>query len=672
MAQAVDGAWYAYLVDADSSNALDSTIVQSVSGESNGLDYGKLCGPSTELAYKNDGASETGLTAGETQGVWIPYQLAGGTDNDADGTTGYSQGDTIADCGITAAEHTEGRATGLNVTSNLVMNLVREPPALSNQTTANEYGNIRLGPNLWPMIQMLDFSVDGTIEIVYNRAGADETVTLDFTDSADGLSFDKDVYGLEHKVGVTLTNWNLNYDPTDEDVWTFGTLPTNATMFYQLFDENGADDAVMSQVAADLVAGAGGVEMFTAATAGDISPAGVLTIDRNGNEATATTNPVIDFVDNADVPCVVVTAGSGLCEYRSINDEDQPVTFTEAGANSGVFINWDEALQTNMVINAAAPRGSQAIFAYDGINYGVMHNPTFGTIEYETDGIGSEWNSGEVVIVNLFDPDMNFDNRSEDVMASHSNNTIMPAIKIGSPITLATLSTLATTNGGFTIDSALNNQCSSDYSTAGTATSYTSCYEKYSERSIITTNSDLNAMAANEKLVFTHSSSTTVKTLTDLIGGANGTGAYTYIQYDLRGLNGGSDNLSFKGNFTFGDSSYAGGAVGDVAFYGTSAGTVGTSVSANVGPTYFEGLVGNTIMNAPLWKLVGTSSLASGDALVMVIDFEAVDTSVNLGAGAIMPLAVDIVTWGQSNDGVTASDRHNNAIYRLAVEEGLQ
>ena len=35
----------------------------------------------------------------------------------------------------------------------------------------------------------------------------------------------------------------MNLDPTDEDSWTFGTLPTNATVFYQLFDENGDDDS---------------------------------------------------------------------------------------------------------------------------------------------------------------------------------------------------------------------------------------------------------------------------------------------------------------------------------------------------------------------------------------------------------------------------------------------
>ena len=53
------------------------------------------------------------------------------------------------------------------------------------------------------------------------------------------------------------------------------------------------------------------------------------------------------------------------------------------------------------------------------------------------------------------------------------------------------------------------------------------------------------------KLVFTHSSDTTVKTLTDLISGANGTAAYTYVQYDFRGLNSGSDNLSFQDELYF-------------------------------------------------------------------------------------------------------------------------
>ena len=665
MAQAVDGAWYAYIVDAYSSNVVDSYYTLANNGQGGGADFGIMCGPTTELAYKNDGASETGLSASETQGIWLPYALgdanAKGYDSSHKGASTYSAGDSLTDCSPSAAEWTDGRTTGINATSNLQMNVVRESPALSNQTTANEYGNIRLGANAWPMIQMLDFTGDGMIDIVYNRAGADETVSLVYTDSADGLSFDKDVYGLEHEVGLTLTDWNLNIDPTDEDSWTFGTLPSNATVFYQLFDENGARDSDGT---------ANFDNAFNSATAGDIVQAGVFTIDRNGDAYTAdaTTNAVIDFQDNADTLWI---CADGLCGSSSHSQANQPLTMTEAGANTGVFINWDEGLVTNMVINTDAPRGTQAIFNYDGIEYGVLTNPTFGTIEYDLSMIGDEWNSGEVVNINIFDPDMNYDARYEDSLGVGSNNSVVPAIKIGSPITLATLSTLIADTqelGTQTIDTALNNQCSSDYDTSQ-ATGYTSCYEKYSERSIITTEMDLGkAFAANDNLLFTHSSDTTVKTFKDLIAGANGTGAYTYVQFDLRSLNNGSDNLSFGGNFTFGDSTIRAGGIGDVGYYDSGESDKLTA-NDNRGAASFSGLVGNAPVNIPTEKLYGLDSLTDSDALTMQIKFLDADTSVGIGDGKNIPLTVDIVSWGQSNDGVTSSDRHNNAIYRIEAEE---
>ena len=81
------------------------------------------------------------------------------------------------------------------------------------------------------------------------------------------------------------------------------------------------------------------------------------------------------------------------------------------------------------------------------------------------------------------------------------------------------------------------------------------------------------------------------------------------MQYDFRGLNGGSDNLSFKMNFTIGDSSFVDGAIGDVGIYGATSGTVGTTANTGVGLSYTEGLVGNALLNHPLYKLAGTSSL---------------------------------------------------------------
>ena len=124
-----------------------------------------------------------------------------------------------------------------------INNVVREARALSNGTTTDYYGNIALGPNMWPFIQLYDFTRYQTYDLVYERGGADETITLTYDRPGNSLSFDKEHYGLKHEVGVTITNNEFNIDPTDEDSWTFGTLPTNATVFYQLFDENGGADS---------------------------------------------------------------------------------------------------------------------------------------------------------------------------------------------------------------------------------------------------------------------------------------------------------------------------------------------------------------------------------------------------------------------------------------------
>jgi len=79
-------------------------------------------------------------------------------------------------------------------------------------------------------------------------------------------------------------------------------------------------------------------------------------------------------------------------------------------------------------------------------------------------------------------------------------------------------------------------------------------------------------------------------------------------------------------NFTIGDSSLGGGTVGDVGLYGTTSGTIGTAVNSHVGLSYSEGLVGNALLNHPLYKLAGTSSLTHREALQVKVKFQAVDT----------------------------------------------
>ena len=136
-----------------------------------------------------------------------------------------------------------------------------------------------------------------------------------------------------------------------------------------------------------------------------------------------------------------------------------------------------------------------------------------------------------------------------------SNATIVPAIKIGSPITLTTVDTISYVDDSvsqtyITFDQNINDtQCSSDYNTSSTQTtrdaSYLSCYEKYSERAVITKETTGTwTIASNDRLHFEYNG-TTLGDLESLISGANGTAAYTYVQYDFRSFNGGSNDPNY-------------------------------------------------------------------------------------------------------------------------------
>ena len=59
------------------------------------------------------------------------------------------------------------------------------------------------------------------------------------------------------------------------------------------------------------------------------------------------------------------------------------------------------------------------------------------------------------------------------------------------------------------------------------------------------------------------------------------------------------------------------------------------------------------------------------ESLEVLVQFKGLDGSLSLAtsAGASIPLTMDFVTFGQSNDGVIQSDRHNNGIWRLEVDE---
>ena len=153
-----------------------------------------------------------------------------------------------------------------------------------------------------------------------------------------------------------------------------------------------------------------------------------------------------------------------------------------------------------------------------------------------------------------------------------------------------------------------------------------------------------------------------------MISNANGTAAYTYIQYDFRALNGGGNDGNYYLNFTIGDDS--------IDTCTAASATAYTNAHCSEA-RYADGLIGRTLINSPGDKLKGlgstaTNALTDSQALRINVQLNSLDGNAlgdSIAAGTSYPLTMDVVTFGQSNDGVAASDRHNNSIYRLEVDE---
>ena len=94
-----------------------------------------------------------------------------------------------------------------------------------------------------------------------------------------------------------------------------------------------------------------------------------------------------------------------------------------------------------MKVSSSALRGTTATISYDGTPQSILVAQNWGEITLDASGIGDEWNSGEALAVTLVDGDMNFNSLSDDDLSIANADHIIPTVKIGSPITLADIST---------------------------------------------------------------------------------------------------------------------------------------------------------------------------------------------------------------------------------------
>jgi hypothetical protein len=395
MAQATDGNWYGYFAEVEQAQYADETAV--VSGSGGGLDFGNFC--------SNTSADELlGFSVTETKGVAMP------TNTGANGTTTIVTNITTT-CYNPSSPQINGTINvvreykPLNVASSLTgqigFNSTLYPRTTGDAT--NEFGSaqLHLASSVWPFIQLYDFSIGGSIEVVYNKGGGSQTVQLAFDEASNiELSLDRTLYPRDADVHITIAdNW-LNVDPTDEDSWTFDTDSTGGT-YYGYYDEDGA---VVKLNTADLRTDLTNL----------LNSDALLKIDQSPNGA-----DIIDLSGNAN--------GATVSTDR--------ITFLESGVNTGIFTSTDSNDASAVEIVASASRGNSATINYDDSPQSILVGHSFATLEMSIDD--DEWNSGESLTVTLVDNDLNKNSLSdEDLDVEVVTNTLIPSLSTGDPFTL--------------------------------------------------------------------------------------------------------------------------------------------------------------------------------------------------------------------------------------------
>jgi len=572
MVQATDGNWYAYFANVDKAKVADSTV--PLLGEGEGLDFGVFCGRNT---------SSLGIDLSETDGVAIPRD---------GGMIGFTNGEvSFSSC------------TGTPTNSLNLNNVVRKAKSINTNSNIPP-GQIGLHPNAWPLIQLYSFD-DVTIQ--YNPGGGTQQVDLEYDEIPNiSLEIDRDNYPQNSEVFVTISDIQLNQDPTDEDSWTFN-IDSPISVFYQAYDNSGRDSAN---------GGAGLVDLKPHLSDLGFEDNGMLSIDL-GN--------IMELKTNDEQPDDSVDNGAGKI-FSNI------VTVVEEGPYSGIFDNADDADQSTIRILKDAPRGQTGKIDYNEQPISVLTGFTSASVslDEQTLTIGDGSNSlrpGTEVPIILVDPDQNINSVANDDLDVFRDSSIIPTLEIGNPVTL---------------ENSNNVQFISDSGASFAASS--SVLDRNSKRLFIDTSNVANGQFEKISLNLGITASGLNKILIDTsISNSFGT---NWLNYDLRSF---ANDLGIN---DFSDTSI------ELSF-----GSLGASPLTIVDPGEMSSKGFIQLDDSDVKEI----SSRSGSVFV-VINFDSSNN--NSGVGNIsneinkQPIVFDLFSFG-----LVDNNDVNNSIYRFELEE---
>ena len=576
MVQATDGKWYAYFANVNLAKKADQIVVDAGAGAiGKSLDFGVFCSSST-------GSGVLGTSFSDTVGVAVPR----------DGTL---MDFTNGDASFTACTASPG--------GSILNNVVRNPKSI-NTNPAVPTGQIGLDPDAWPIIQLFSFD---NVEIKYNRAGGTQSVQLEYDDIPNiSLTSDRTGYPNNAEVFITINDFQLNQDPTDEDSWTFNINSTE-TAFYQAFTESGSDSGNNSPGLINLV-----------------PKLSALGFDENG-KLTMNLGSIAELKTNDKQPSSFVS--------DTTNTFSQIVTVVETEPNSAIFENSDHGNEANIGILASAPRGLSATIEYNDESTSILSG-TY-TASISMDAPGGQFNSGQEAIVTIVDSDQNVNSGQRDDLEVFRSSAIIPSLEQGNPVTLAKTSgvkfyvdSTVPLGGGFAVGSSIPDT-NSERLIINTPAITTTPFE--------TISMDLGINAGTLQSLFVDTSA------------PNSLGT-NWLNYDLRSF---ENDLEIS---TFSDTNmtlHFGGLPGATKVQILDSGDVSS---------------GQELLQISDADVAAINAVSSGSSVFLAINFDSSDNTISEGMidGEIFtqPIVFDLFSFGLKNN-----QEVNNAIYRFELEE---
>ena len=367
LVQAVNGKWYAYVVD-------DSTA-QLMDADDNGMEYGFRC--TTGLGT---GGSATILASGVN--VYAEALATSGTNTDRAG------GCLDIDNMIASLDSTAG-TTSRQLMSDAVL---QNAPALSNHNDKSSTDSgYDLGQRLhnqnvsgygsWPYIYTFELQSDNVIEY-----GSDSiTVSFGNTDADAAIGLNNPTVAGDTQLHLWISDPGLNIDPTTADKWEFD-LDQSSTVKFANNGTNASDLTLAEQAQLGCV-----------------------------------TNCLLT-VDSADTP---PTQLSGYDD----------VVMTESGANTGVFESWDGTGASEITTITGVTADKFHTFKYAGNAADVVIAFNDATVSMDAPGSG-DWEPGTQATITITDNDLNTNPTSAETLSVGNASSVIPTIKVGSPLTL--------------------------------------------------------------------------------------------------------------------------------------------------------------------------------------------------------------------------------------------